>query len=447
MATEQATNRLGRPFSLRSLLSFAAPSIIMLIFLSFYTIVDGIFVARYVGAMALSGLNMFWPAMSLEYGIATMLGAGGCAYVSKLMGEGKEQTARTRFTALILIMAGVGIFMGAWGAGLSDTWTRLLGASDAQHPWCREYMRAHFCFCPLFVLQFAFQTFFVAAGRPQLGMAVTLAAGVLNVALDYVFIALFGWGLTGAAIATGLGCVPPTLAGIIYFSRSHGKTLYFSRPLMRLKELGHISANGLSELVSHLANFVTGYLFNIAFLTYLREPGVAALTIVFYFEFAYTAVFMGYASGVAPIISYKYGAKDHSQLRFVVRSSYGIMAAFSLLAYLLATSTISYTLPIFIPPSDPVYALAAAGFPLYALAFLLQGINIFGSSHFTALNNGFVSAILSAGRTFLFLAGCILLMPRHLGVAGLWLAQPTAELLGLILTLAFLLALRKRYHY
>lgn len=448
MAEGQDRNRLGQRFGVRSLLSFAAPSIIMLIFLSLYTIVDGIFVARYVGSMALSGLNMFWPAMTLEYGIATMLGAGGSALIAKRLGDRRPHSARTRFTALILLMAGAGVLMAALGTGFCDLWVDLLGANEAQRPWCREYLWAHFWFSPFFVLQFAFQTFFVVAGRPHLGMVVTLVAGLLNMALDYLFIALCGWGLTGAAIATGLGCVPPTVAGILFFSRGDRTgELHFSRPMMRLRELGRICSNGLSELVTHLANFVTGYLFNISFLAYLKEPGVAALAIVFYFEFVYTAVFMGYASGVSPIISFKYGAKDYPQLRFVVRCSYGVMLAFSVAAYLLATGTISSTLPLFVPADSAVYAMATRGFPLYALAFLLQGVNIFASAHFTALNNGVVSAIISAGRTFLFLAGCILLLPRLMGISGLWLAQPAAELLGLSLAAGFFLALRKRYRY
>lgn len=446
-ANEQERSRLGRQFSVRSLLAFAAPSIAMLIFLSLYTIVDGIFVARYVGSMALSGLNMFFPAMSIEFGIATMLGAGGSALIAKRLGEGRLASARTRFTALILIMAGMGAAMGALGAGFSDLWTRLLGASEEQRPWCQEYMAVHFWFCPFFVLQYAFQVFFVVAGRPGLGLAATLAAGVLNMALDYVFIALCGWGMTGAAIATGIGCVPPTVAGLVFFSRRCAGELHFAMPAMRLRELWRICTNGLSELVTHLANFVTGYLFNISFLAYLQEPGVAALSIVFYFEFVFTAVYAGYSSGVAPVISYKYGAKDHAQLRLVVRRSYGIIAIFSVLACAAAIGSAKWTLPIFVSENDPVYAIAAAGFPLYALAFLLQGASIFGSAHFTALNNGIVSAIISFGRTFVFLAGCILALPRCWGAAGLWLAQPVAEFLGLFVTLAFLFALRKRYGY
>ena len=443
-ATE--TSALGRRFTGRSLLAFALPSILMSAFSSFYTIVDGVFIARYVGTMGLSALNMFWPVWSVEYGVAIMLAAGGSAMIAKNMGEGRYHLARARFSAVMGIMLMLGALVCVLGNLFCEPVNRALGASAAQLPYCVDYARVHFSFGPCLYMQTAAHVFFITAGRPGLGLISACVAGALNIALDYVLMHTLGMGMTGAALATGLGWAVPTLVALWYFSITR-EPLHFTRCRLGWRALGRICANGVSELVTHLSTFVVGVLFNLSFMHYAGEAGVAALAVVFYFEYLFTAVFFGYSSGVAPIISFKYGHADSAQLRFITRRNLLSIGGFSLLAYLLSMATLPYTLPIFADPGSPVYELARRGYPLYAIAFLLMGVNIYTSAHFTALSNGPVSAIISGGRTFVFLVSSILLLPLVWGTQGLWLSVPAAELLGILLAGWYLLRLRKRYGY
>lgn len=446
MEKDTRESALIKRFSGRSLLMFALPSILMSAFSSFYTIVDGVFIARYVGAMGLSGLNMFWPVWSVEYGVGIMLATGGSAMIAKNMGEGRYHVARARFTALTGIMLALGCLVAVAGNIFCEPINRALGASAGQLPYCVEYARVHFSFGPCLFLQTVAHVFFVTAGRPSLGLVSTCIAGVMNMALDYVFMAPLGMGMTGAALATGLSWTVPAGVALCYFACTRD-ALRFARPRLSLRALKQICTNGLSELVTHLSTFVVGVLFNMSFMRYAGEAGVAALAVVFYFEYLFTAVYFGYSGGVAPIISFKHGHRDTAQLRFITRRNLACIALFSLAAYALSMLSLPYTLPVFVTPGSEVYELAKQGYPLYAIAFLLMGVNIYTSAHFTALSNGPVSAVISGGRTFVFLVGCILLLPLKLGTEGLWLSVPVAEALGLALAVWYLLRLQKRYGY
>ena len=437
---------LAQVFSRRSLWRFALPTLLMTVCSSCYTIVDGIFIARYAGMMALSGLNMFWPAWSVEFGVAVMLVTGGSAMIAKNMGEGRYRLARARFSGLMALMLALGVVVAVAGNLWCEAIVRSLGASELQLPYAVDYARVHFSFGPCLFLQAAANMFFVTAGRPGLGLGSSIVAGVLNMALDYVFMVLLGMGITGAALATGVGWAVPTVVALVVFTRRRG-TLYFTRPRLRLRALRQMCANGVSELVTHLAVFVNGVLFNISFMRYAGEAGVAALAVVFYFEYLFTAVYFGYATGVSPIISFKYGHADLPQLRRVTRWNMQTVLAIAIAAYAISMITLPYTLPVFADCHTEVYALAEHGFRLYALSFLLAEIGIYISAHFTALSNGPVSAIISGARSFVFMVASILLLPLALGIDGLWLAVPLAELLGGALAIVFLLRLRGRYGY
>lgn len=437
---------LAQKFSSRSLLRFALPTLLMTVCSSCYTIVDGYFIARYAGVMALSGLNMFWPAWSVEFGLAVMLVVGGSAMIAKNMGEGRYRLARARFTGLTLLLLALGVAVAVVGNVWCEEINRALGASELQMPYAVDYARVHFCFGPCLFLQAAANMFFVTAGRPSLGLISTIVAGVLNMALDYVFMVPLGMGITGASMATGIGWAVPTLVFAVVFARRSG-TLYFTPPRLKWRTLGRICSNGISEMVTHLAVFVNGVLFNLSFLRYAGETGVAALAVVFYFEYLFTAVFFGYATGVSPIISFKYGHADYPQLRFVTRRNMQTLALIALIAYVASMLTLPYTLPVFVDSGTEVYELAERGFVLYATSFLLAWVGIYASAHFTALSNGPVSAVISGARSFVFMVGSILLLPLALGTDGLWLAVPTAELLGGILAVVLLLRLRRRYKY
>ncbi len=448
MTTEaQAMNPLARRFTLRSLIRFACPGMAMTLLLSFYTIVDGIFIARCAGTLALSAVNMFFPLMGLVFGIAFMVSTGGSALIARRMGEGDMRGAQRNVTALVLMVLALGITFALPGYACAPELAQLLGATPAQRADCIGYMRIFFLFTPAIMLQVCFQTFFTTAGRPSLGLVSIILAGFTNVALDYVFMVPLQMGVAGAALATGCGAMMPATVGLAFFLCRRGDCLRFTAPGISLRDLLQACWNGASEMVTNLANSVTGYLYNITFIRLLGEDGVAALTVVFYFEFIFSSVFFGYANGVAPVISYKYGEGNRAQLRLIIRRSLLFVLLFSLFAYAASVCTLDWTLPVFLDPASPVYALAHAGFRPYALAFLLMGVNVFASSCFTALSNGSISALISFGRTFVFLTGSILLLPRLMGAEGLWLAMPLAETLGLLLAAACLLHLRRRYGY
>lgn len=440
-------NPLAKPFTPSAILRFTLPNMIMMVFLSLYTIVDGMFISRFVGELALSATNMFYPVTSVQLGIGIMLGTGGSAIIALKLGQDKKAEAREAFTSIVLLSGIIGTLATLICLPLLPSILHALGTSSAQTADCHTYARILLYFSPMLLLQTIFQVFFVTAGKPHLGLGLTVAGGVANMVLDYLFMGPMHMGVAGAAIATGIGYCIPAIAGLIYFSAVRTGTLYFVKFHVHVKMLLRTCANGSSEMVSNVATAVTTFLFNIIFMHFWAENGVAAITILSYFQFVFSAIFMGFSFGVSPIISYKYGAADWAQLRHIFRFGIGFILACSIGVYVLSRLTIRFSLEIFTDADSPVYALAIGGFGLYALQFLFMGISIFSSALFTALGNGIVSAIISISRTFLFLVSSLLLLPMIWGKAGVWFAVPTAELLGLMVSLSFLAWGRKKYHY
>ncbi|MGN1031630.1 MAG: MATE family efflux transporter, partial [Butyricicoccaceae bacterium] len=434
-------------YRFRTLLQFALPSIVMQVFLGTYTVVDGIFVSRYAGTTALGCINMIFPLISLEIGIGVMLATGGSAVVARRMGEGQEKRARQNFSFLAAAAFTVGLLFAVLGIAFMNPIVRVLGASEAQFAMCRTYGILMVAFSPAMFLQVLFQTFFVTAGKPGMGLAVTVAGGTANIVLDYVFVKVLAWGIGGAAIATGIGQSIPAVAGTVYFFVNRRGVLRFTKPVPDWNMLAQSCGNGSSEMVTNLANAVTTFLFNYVFLKFYGEDGVAAITIVLYFQFVYIAVYFGYSAGVAPVIAYKYGAQDRAQLKSIFRYSLIFLMVCAVGTYLLSRLIMVPAIGIFAAPDSRVFAITIEGFPVFALSFLMMGFSIFASSMFTALSNGLVSAVISFGRTLFFLAGAILLLPVVLGAAGVWLAVPVAELLGLIVSAVCLIANRSRYGY
>lgn len=440
-------NVLARQFNFGSLIRFAFPNIVMMIFLSLYTIVDGIFISRYAGTLALSAVNMVYPVNCLEMAVGIMLGTGGSAVIARRMGEGRTQKAREDFSFLILVLFLFGVLFATAGNLWMDEIIRLLGASQAQFALCRDYTRILVSFAPAFFLQTGFQTLFVTAGRPGLGLFVTVLGGMANMILDYVFVAVLGLGVAGAAYATVAGYLIPAVAGIIYFAVFRRGTLYLVKIRPDLRMLARACFNGSSEMVTNIANAVTTFLFNMLFLHFYQEDGVAAITIVMYFQFVFTAVYFGFSMGVSPVISYKYGADDREQLRKIFRYCMGFIIGCSAGAFALSITVIRPALGIFTTPGSRVYDLTLEGFGIYALSFLLMGISIFASSMFTAFSDGVVSAVISFARTFVFLVGMLLLLPFLFGGMGIWWAVPAAELLGVLVAIWYLVKKRNVYHY
>lgn len=438
---------LNRKFTFPSLVAFAIPNIIMMISLSMYIIVDGMFVARLIGTNALSGVNMFYPAICFEMALAIMIATGGSAIIAKKLGENKQKDAQKNFSFLLLIVVMIGVVIAIAGNVFAKDIISLLGASPMQTAFALPYARIIFCFAPAFFLQTAFQTFFVTAGKPTLGLFVTILAGISNIVLDYIFMAVFQMGVGGAAIATGIGYCIPAIIGLAYFARCKKTALRFVKPVFDWRVFWQSCTNGSSEMVSNLANAATTFLFNFILLQFYGEDGVASITIILYFQYIFTALYFGYANGIAPIISYKFGKNDTQQLRRIFKNSIIFLCLASLFANILLHVTLRYAISIFAAENSGVYNITLAGFPMYSLAFIIMGFGIFASAMFTAFSDGKTSAILSFSRTFIFLVGAILILPNLMGENGVWMAVPIAEALGFLITIYYLFAKRNTFAY
>lgn len=437
---------LAKNFTFTSLFSFAIPNVIMMISLSMYIIVDGMFVSRILGTTALSSVNMVYPAICFEMAIAIMIATGGSAIIARKLGEGKQKEAQKNLSFLIAIEILLGIVIAIAGNLFIEEIVSFLGASPVQAPLSIAYARIIFSFAPAFFLQTAFQTFFVTAGKPTLGLIVTLLAGLTNLVLDYVFMAPLNMGIAGASIATGIGYCIPAIAGLIYFLTAKNNPLRLVRPKFDGKVLLQSCTNGSSEMVTNLANAATTFLFNYTLLQFYGEDGVASITIILYLQYIFTALYFGYSNGIAPIISFKYGNGDKEQLRGLFKNSVFFLIASSLLSNIIIHLTVTQALTIFTPAGSNVYNIALSGFSLYSPAFIIMGFSIFASALFTAFSDGKSSAIISFSRTFIFIVGAILILPNIYGETGVWIAVPLAELLGLIIAFYYL-AKKKNYGY
>lgn len=444
---KKSDNFLGQEFYVFSLLKFVAPTVIMLIFMSLYQMVDGVFVSKYVGENALSALNIVYPVPSIMIAVSIMLATGGSAIIARNMGEGKEREAKENFSFIIAVGAVLGIGFSVLGLLFIKPLIYLLGATPALYQYCYEYLWILIASAPLAVFQMLFQNFFVTAGKPQLGLSLTILGGVSNIVLDYVFIKVCGLGVSGAALATAIGYAIPGLFGLFYFALNRKGTLYFVKPVFRSKVLLRCCANGSSEMVNNLAIAITTFLFNVLMLKYAGEAGVAAITIVLYAQFFMTSAFMGFSSGIAPIVSYKYGSRDISQLKKIFKISIYLIMAASVVIFTVAECWAEPLILVFTSAGSSVFEITKHGFAIFSFSFLFTGINIFASALFTAFSNGVVSAILSLLRTFVFLVASLLLLPLIWGVDGIWMAVPIAEALAFFIAIYYLVRYRKVYQY
>lgn len=438
---------LAKKFTFTSLLLFAIPNIIMMICLSMYIIIDGMFVSRLIGTTALSAVNMFYPAICFEMAVAIMIATGGSAIVARKMGEGNQKEAQNYLSFLIIVELLIGISIAIFGNLFTSDIISFLGASSTQAPLSITYAKIIFTFAPAFFLQTAFQTFFVTAGRPTLGLIVTIIAGITNIVLDYIFMAPLNMGVAGAAIATGIGYCIPAIVGILFFLTAEKNPLHFVRPQFNGKVLLQSCANGSSEMVTNLANAATTFLFNYTLLKFYGENGVASITIILYFQYIFTALYFGYSNGIAPILSYKFGNGDKKQLQSIFKSSILFLIISSIAANILIHLTVTNALTIFTPSGSDVYSITLHGFNIYSPAFIIMGLGIFSSSMFTAFSDGKTSAIISFSRTFIFIIGAVLILPSIFGKTGVWIAVPIAEILGFIVALFYLITKKKRFSY
>ncbi len=428
-------NSLGTKTSTKSILKFAFPTIIMMVFMSLYTMMDGVFVSRLIDTDALSAVNIIYPLSNVVIAIGIMLATGGSAIVAKNMGEGKGELAVNNFSTILVFGIIVGIVTSILFFMFSEQIILFLGASPSLLDYCNEYALVLMLFNPLCIIKALFEFFLVTAGKPKLGLTITVVAGVSNMVLNYVFIEIINLGIAGAALGTGIGYTVASIAGLYFFITNRKGTLYLVKPKFNLKVIVESCFNGSSEMISNISIAITTLLFNIILMFMLGEDGVAAVTIILYSDFLFVAIFLGFSSGVAPIISYNYGANNKSQLRKIMSFCFKFifMSSISMLAIGLLSS--SFLVNLFTSGNQSVYDIALNGMYLFIPSFLFKGFNIFITSMFTAFSNGKLSAFLSFVRTFGLLIIFMLILPQLLDVDGVWLALPLAEGVALIITL------------
>lgn len=443
---EAADNALSQDFSAISLLRFAFPTIAMMIFTGLYTIVDTIFVSRFVNTNALSAINIVCPIINITVGLAAMLATGGSAIIARKMGKGNIREAKENFTLIVCAGIVTGLLISLAGLLFLEPVIRGLGASDLLYPYCRDYITILLMFAPANVMQCLYVNLFVTAGKPQLGLWLSVLAGLTNIVLDYVFIVPMQMGISGAAIATSIGYMIPTIAGTCFFAKSKG-SLSFVRPKFDIKVIGESCFNGASEMVGQLSTAITTFLFNITMMKLLGEDGVAAVTIIIYSQFLLITMYIGFSMGVAPVISYNYGSRNHVRLKRIFRICIGFIFLCSVLLFAVSIPGGQYISRIFAGQEANVFEITRYGFSIFSFSFLFCGFNIFASAMFTALSNGKISAIISFLRTFVFITAGLLVLPVFLNVTGIWLAVPLAELLALIVSAALILRYRTHYQY
>ena len=440
--------QLSDHFTTGRLLKFTASPIIMMIFTSIYTIVDGFFVSNYAGKTAFTALNLIYPYIQMLGCIGFMIGTGGSALVAMTLGTGDEERANKLFSMLAAATTVLGIVFSVVGIALLEPVAILLGATPELLPDCLIYGRILLAFQTAFMLQYLFQSFFIAAEKPRLGLFFTVAAGGTNMVLDFVLVGVAGFGLVGAAAATVISQMVGGVAPIFYFVKKRpGCRLHFTKPLFSLRELFKACTNGASELMTNISMSLVSALYNIQLLKLFGADGVAAYGVIMYVGFVFAAVFIGYSQGCAPIVSYHFGAGNKDELKNLLRRSVTIIAVAGI-AMLVSSELLAEPLAkIFVGYDAGLLELTTHGMKLYSVSFLLAGFNIFGSAFFTALNNGAVSAAISFLRTLLFQIVSILVLPLIIGVDGIWLAVVAAETMALVCTGAFIVWGRKKYGY
>lgn len=387
------SNPLAKDFNTGSLLKFAFPTISMMLFMGLYTIVDTIFVSRFVNTNALSAINIVCPVINLIVGLGTMIATGGSAIVARKMGAGEPKRAKQDFTLLILFGFILGVVIFILGIIFIDEIIYTLGADKVLFPYCKDYLTIILLFTPASMLQVLFQNLFVTAGKPTLGLVLSVSAGVMNIVFDYLFMVIFDMGIAGAGFGTGIGYLIPAITGLIVFCKKSG-TLSFVKPIIDIKVLGESCINGSSEMVSQLSTAITTFFFNRTMMNLLGVNGVASITIIIYTQFLLTTLFIGFSMGVAPVISYNFGANNYYGLKKIYKICISFIFVGSLFIFALSFINGNTLVRLFTGTNEAVYKIAINGFMIFVFSFLFSGFNIFSSAIFTALSNGKLSALI-----------------------------------------------------
>ena len=439
--------QLSDHFTYQKLLRFVLPSIVMMVFTSIYGVVDGLFVSNFAGKTPFAAINLVMPFIMVLGGIGFMIGTGGTALVSKVLGEGEPEKAKRYFTMMILFTLLVGAVLAVFGVTMMEKVARFLGATDEMLHDCVLYGRIVISFTAAFMLQNVFQSFLIAAEKPKLGLIATVAAGVTNMALDALFIAGFHWGVAGAAIATGLSQCVGGLFPLIYFLRPNSSKLRLVRTKLELRPILNACGNGSSELMSNISSSIVSMIYNFQLLKYIGEDGISAYGVLMYVQFVFIAIDIGYSIGCAPIVGFHFGAQNHTELKNMLGKSVKLMCGAGVVMAVLAQLLAAPLARLFVGYDEVLYTLTCHAFRLFSFAFLFAGFNIFASSFFTALNNGLISAVISFLRTLVLQTSSVILLPLIFGVDGIWYAITAAEIFATTISVIFLFAKRKKYHY
>ena len=439
--------KLSDHFNIRRIIRYSFPSVVMLVFTSIYTVIDGFFVSNFVGKTAFTAINFIWPFVSMLSVTGFMFGAGGSALIAKTLGEKNRDKANKIFSFITYFSILIGILLGIIGLFFLKPVAIKLGATGDLLEQSLIYGAILLIGLPSYMLQCHFQCLFPTAQQPKLGLWVTLAAGIANCVFDFLFIVVFKWGIVGAAVATVVAQHIGGVYPIIYFARKNNSLLKLTKAPFMGKSLLKICGNGSSELMSNLSMSIVGILYNMQLLKYAGVNGVAAYGILMYAGFVVNSVFMGFTTGIAPVISYHYGSGDKREVSSLLKLNLIILTVTSLLAFGMANLLAKPISFIFVSYDKVLYDLTVHAMTIYALGFLFSGFSIFGSGFFTALNDGFVSAVISFLRTFVFESTAIMIFPLIWGVDGIWISVMGAEVAAVIVTTFFLVLKRRKYGY
>lgn len=439
--------QLSDHFNYKRLLQFTFPSMVMMVFTSLYSVVDGFFVSNFVGKTPFAAVNFIMPVLMILGSIGFMFGSGGSALVSKTMGEGDTDKARRLFSLFVYSTIVCGVVISAISFFGIRSLAVLMGAEGEMLNNCVTYAKVLLLALPFYMLQFEFQSFFITAEKPQLGLAVTVICGLTNMVLDALFMAVFSWGLVGAAAATAISQVLGGGIPILYFCRTKSGVLRLTKTGMDGRALVKACTNGSSELMSNISISIVSMLYNFQLMRYAGENGIAAYGVLMYVNMIFLAIFIGYSTGTAPIVSYHYGAGNHAELKGLLKKSYTVIGVFAVAMFGLAELLAKPLAGIFVGYDKGLMEMTTRAFMIYSLSFLFSGIAIYGSSFFTALNDGATSALISFLRSLLFQVAAVMLLPLMFGIDGIWFSVVAAELVAAVMTVLFIAAKRGKYHY
>lgn len=441
------TIQLSDHFNYKKLLQFCLPPVVMMVFTSIYGVVDGLFISNFVGKIPFAAVNLVMPFIMILGGFGFMIGTGGSALVAKTLGQNNKSKANTYFTMMINFTLILGVILSVIGIIFIRPISYLLGATEGMIEDCVIYGRVVLVFNTAFMLQNVFQTFLAVAEKPKLGLWTTILAGIANMILDALFIAGFGWGVAGAALATGISQCIGGILPLIYFLRPNNSLLKLTKTKLKGNILLKACTNGSSELMTSISGSLVSMVYNLQLLKFAGENGVASYGVLMYIQFIFIAIFIGYTIGTAPIVGYHYGAENYSELKSMLRKSFLLMGIVGIIMMVLARVLAFPLAKIFVGYDTELFNMTIHAFKIFAFSFILAGINIFTSSFFTALNNGGVSAAISFLRTLVFQLLSVLILPLIFELDGIWWAITVAELFAVMISLIFLFAKRNKYHY